>query len=393
MTLTQDVSQLFTPIQVGEYKLKHRIVMAPLTRMRAQPKTAIPSDWAIQYYTQRASEGGLIISEGTFIAEELRGYEHVPGIYTADQMAQWKKITSGVHSKGGRIFCQLWVLGRVADPAVIPVVYSVGSLPDLQPSSFKDETVQKPLVPVTAEDMDRIVGHYAQAAKNAIKAGFDGVEIHGANGYFLDQFLQTTSNNRTDSYGGSVENRIRFPLRVVNAVCDAVGPKRVGVRMSPFSEFQGMRMEDPLATFVPWGMAIADAQPNLAYVHAVEGRGIGKSEDEWYTHDDLNPIREAILSAGESIKFIAAGGYSVESAYQHTEKYKNDLVCFGRYFISNPDLVNRVQNHWPFRKYDRPTFYTQTAKGYIDFEEYKPEFKALSQDQAAPATNPNPSKP
>ncbi|KAL0245640.1 hypothetical protein I308_104774 [Cryptococcus tetragattii IND107] len=386
MTVIQQ-SKLFTPIQVGEYELKHRIIMAPLTRLRAATKTAIPSEWAETYYAQRASDGGLIISEGTFIAEELRGYENVPGIYTSEQIAAWKKITSGVHSKGGRIFCQLWVLGRVADPNVVPVIYSAGTIRDDSPSYIaapEPGGERKPLTPVTEADMDRFIGHYIQASKNAIEAGFDGVEIHGANGYLIDQFLQTNSNDRTDQYGGSVENRMRFPLRVLNAVCDAIGPKRVGIRMSPFSEFQSMRMEDPLATFVPWAQAIVEAQPTLAYIHAVEGRGFMTPQNEWFIQDTLNPIREVVLNKGKSVRFMAAGGYMPDTALEHAEKNPEDLVTFGRYFISNPDLPNRVRNGWPLRKYDRTTFYSQSSVGYNDYEDYKPETEALAQDEAAP---------
>ncbi|WVQ73306.1 hypothetical protein IAR50_002874 [Cryptococcus sp. DSM 104548] len=382
--MSSETPKLFQPIQVGAAALKHRIVMAPLTRLRASPKTAIPSDWAIDYYTQRASEGGLIVTEGTFISEELRGYDYVPGIYSPEQIAKWKKITEGVHSKGGKIALQLWVLGRVADPDVISKVWSVGTKKDLSPSPHSVKPEDKVLVPAQEEDLERFVGYYVQAAKNAVEAGFDLVEVHNANGYFLDQFLQTTSNDRTDQYGGSLENRLRFPLRVINAVSSAIGPQRVGIRISPFSEFQGMRMDKPLDTFVPFVEALAKAQPELAYVHSVEGRGLGTPEDEWYVQDDLAPIREAVLSKSKSTKFIAAGGFTRDSAIEHAEKYPNDLVTFGRYFISNPDLVERIRNNWPFRKYDRPTFYTQTAEGYIDWENYSPEKQALVQDEAAP---------
>ncbi|ODO09938.1 hypothetical protein I350_02161 [Cryptococcus amylolentus CBS 6273] len=397
--MSSETPKLFQPIKVGNDELKHRIVMAPLTRLRASVKTAIPSDWAIDYYTQRASEGGLIISEGTFIAEELKGYDYVPGIYSPEQIAKWKKITDGVHSKGGKIALQLWVLGRVADPKVIPTVWSVGTKKDLSPSPHSAEPDDKVLTPAKEEDLDRFVGYYVQAAKNAIEAGFDYVEVHNANGYFLDQFaswisavapqadevkLQTNSNDRTDQYGGSLENRIRFPLRVIDAVSDAVGPQRVGIRLSPFSEFQGMRMEKPLETFVPFVEALAKAQPDLAYVHAVEGRGLGTPEDEWYVQDDLDPVRQAVLGKSNGTKFIAAGGFTRDSAIEHAENYPNDLVTFGRYFISNPDLVERIRNNWPFRKYERPTFYTQTAEGYIDWEDYSPEKQALVQDEAAP---------
>ncbi|ODO05096.1 NADPH2 dehydrogenase [Cryptococcus wingfieldii CBS 7118] len=370
--MSSETPKLFQPIKVGNDELKHRIVMAPLTRLRASLKTAIPSDWAIDYYTQRASEGGLVISEATFIAEELKGYDYVPGIYSPEQIAKWKKITDGVHSKGGKMALQLWVLGRVADPKVIPTVWSVGTIKDLSPSPHSADPEDKVLTPAKEEDLDRFVGYYVQAAKNAMEAGFDYVE------------LQTNSNDRTDQYGGSLENRIRFPLRVINAVSDAVGPQRVGIRLSPFSEFQGMRMEKPLETFVPYVEALAKAQPDLAYVHAVEGRGLGTPEDEWYVQDDLDPVRQAVLGKSNGTKFFAAGGFTRDSAIEHAEKYPNDLVTFGRYFISNPDLVERIRNNWPFRNYERPTFYTQTAEGYIDWEDYSPEKQALVQDEAAP---------
>ncbi|TYJ56447.1 hypothetical protein B9479_002850 [Cryptococcus floricola] len=370
--MSSETPKLFQPIKVGNDELKHRIVMAPLTRLRASLKTAIPSDWAIDYYTQRASEGGLVITEATFIAEELKGYDYVPGIYSPEQIAKWKKITDGVHSKGGKIALQLWVLGRVADPKVIPTVWSVGTKKDLSPSPHSAKPEDKVLTPAKEEDLERFVGYYVQAAKNAVEAGFDYVE------------LQTNSNDRTDQYGGSLENRIRFPLRVINAVSNAVGPQRVGIRISPFSEFQGMRMEKPLETFVPYVEALAKAQPDLAYVHSVEGRGLGTPEDEWYVQDDLDPVRQAVLAKSNGTKFFAAGGFSRDSAIEHAEKYPDDLVTFGRHFISNPDLVERIRNNWPFRKYERPTFYTQTAEGYIDWEDYSPEKQALVQDEAAP---------
>ncbi|WWD19687.1 hypothetical protein CI109_104150 [Kwoniella shandongensis] len=390
--------KLFTPTKLGAYELKHRIVMAPLTRLRAETGTGIPSDWAIKYYTQRASDGGLLISEGTFISEELRGYENVPGIYTQEQIAVWKKVTAGVHSKGGKIFLQLWVLGRVADPKVNPKVWSAGTISDSSATPHKDEKNPVTLTQIEEEDMDRFVGYYEQASKNAIEAGFDGVEVHNANGYLLDQFIQSTSNNRNDGYGGSLENRFKFPLRVINAVAAAVGPSRVGVRISPFSEFQGMREKDPLSVFVPYTKAIIAAQPELAYIHSVEGRGLGTPEDAWFKEDKLDQIRDVITPT--NIKFIVAGGYSAESALEHAEK-NDDLITFGRYFISNPDLPNRVQNGWPLKKYNRDTFYTPTAEGYIDYPTYqadqngdhspnpegkedRPEVAATEQDASAP---------
>ncbi|KAF4472073.1 nadph2 dehydrogenase [Fusarium albosuccineum] len=325
-------TKLFSPIKVGAVDLQHRVVLAPLTRRRADRATAVPADFAAEYYAQRASTGGLLISEGTFIAEEAGGMSHVPGIYSKEQIEAWKRITDAVHANGGFIFCQLWALGRVANPKLVNTVWSAGSKPFV-PEGAASAHPPPELTVLTESDIDRFVGHYRQAALNAIEAGFDGVEIHGANGYLVDQFLQSNSNDRTDSYGGSVENRLRFPLRVLNAVSDAIGPERVGIRMSPFSPFQGMREADPLSVFVPWAKAIVKAQPSLAFVHAVEPRAAGSQDVPEHlrkAEDTLTPIREVLNEAG--IKFIVAGGYLPEAALKHASE-TDDLVAFGRYFI------------------------------------------------------------
>ncbi|KAH7145777.1 hypothetical protein B0J13DRAFT_554112 [Dactylonectria estremocensis] len=372
MSETQS-NKLFAPMKVGALDLQHRVVMAPLTRNRASAGTAIPADFTLDYYGQRASPGGLLISEGTFIAEEAGGYKHVPGIYSSDQIKAWKPITDAVHAKGGYIFCQLWALGRVADSNMVPIVWSAGSKPFVTKGPHPMRSDDSSLVKLTVmkeADIDRFVGHYRQAALNAVEAGFDGVEIHGANDYLVDQFLQSSSNDRTDSYGGSVQNRLRFPLRVLNAVCDAIGPERVGIRMSPFSFFQGMGEENPLALFVPWAETITKAQPSLAFVHAVGPRALGSRDTPEHlqkSDDCLVVIRDVVTKAG--VKLIVAGGFLPETAIQHASE-TGDLVAFGRYFISNPDLPARIENGWPLRKYDRTTFYTQTREGYTDLSAY-----------------------
>ncbi|KAH7160486.1 hypothetical protein B0J13DRAFT_671040 [Dactylonectria estremocensis] len=366
--IASNQTKLFTPIQVGSIGLKHRVVLAPLTRARASAGTAVPADFAADYYSQRASDGGLLITEGTFIAEEAGGIAHVPGIYSSEQIAAWKKITDAVHAKGGFIFCQLWALGRVANPDIVSTVWSAGSK-KFAPEGAA-EFAQDKFTVMSEADIDRFVDHYRQAALNAIEAGFDGVEIHGANGYIIDQFLQANSNDRTDAYGGSLENRFRFPLRVLNAVAEAVGPGRVGVRMSPFSRFQGMREAEPLRVFVPWAKAIVNAQPNLAYVHAVEPRTEGSSDvpdHERVVEDSLHEIRQAVSDAG--VTFVVAGGYLPEAAVRHASE-TDDLIAFGRYFIPNPDLPARVKNGWPLAKYNRRLFYAQTKEGYIDYPTY-----------------------
>ncbi|KAM0563574.1 hypothetical protein ACHAPJ_001298 [Fusarium lateritium] len=361
----EETTKLFSPTTVGNLELKHRVVLAPLTRRRADEATAVPPDYSVQYYAQRSSPGGLLISEGTFIAHEAGGMSRVPGIYSQEQITAWKAITDAVHAKGGYIFCQLWALGRVANPKIVPAVWSAGS----KPFNVKGAALSEPpakFTTLTEPDIDRFVGHYRQAAINAVEAGFDGVELHGANGYLIDQFLQSNSNDRTDLYGGSLENRFRFPLRVLNAVSDAIGPERVGIRMSPFSRFQGMREADPLAVFVPWAEAIVKAQPSLAFIHAVEPRAEGASDTPEHlrkTDDTLAPIREVVKGAG--IKFIAAGGFTPESAVKHASE-TDDLVAFGRHFIPNPDLPARIQNGWPLTKYDRSLFYTPDTKGYTE---------------------------
>ncbi|RSL92926.1 hypothetical protein CEP52_013547 [Fusarium oligoseptatum] len=368
MTVSK-TTKLFAPIKVGAVDLQHRVVLAPLTRRRADAATAVPADWAAEYYAQRSSPGGLLVSEGTFIAEEAGGIPNVPGIYSQEQIEAWKGITDAVHAKGGIIFCQIWALGRVAKPNVVSTIWSAGSKPFVPEGAASSDP--PPGFKVLSEsDIDRFVGHYRQAALNAVEAGFDGVEIHGANGYLVDQFLQSNSNDRTDSYGGSVENRLRFPLGVLNAVSDAIGPERVGIRMSPFSRFQGMREADPLALFVPWAKAIVKAQPSLAFVHAVEPRADGSQDTPEHlrrAEDTLAPIREVLNNAG--VKFIVAGGFLPETALKHASE-TDDLVAFGRYFIPNPDLPARIENGWPLTKYDRSLFYTQNEVGYTDYPPY-----------------------
>ncbi|WRT67303.1 uncharacterized protein IL334_004271 [Kwoniella shivajii] len=360
-------SKLFAPVKIGSVDLKHRVVMAPLTRFRAEKDTGVPSEYAAEYYSQRATDGGLLITEATFISEAARGYPSVPGIYKPEHVEGWKKINEAVHKKGGKIFAQLWHLGRVAK--ISPVIYAASDIADSTSDDPKPE-----LHVMTEEDIDRTVGEYAHAAKTAIEAGFDGVEIHGANGYLLDQFLQPVSNQRTDSYGGPLENRFRFPLRVLNEVCAAIGADKVGIRMSPFGRFQGMRGDfKPLETFVPWTEAIVKAQPQLAYIHAIGNRTQGNDDislDKQVSEDTLDPIRDATVKAG--IKFLNAGGFGgKEGNPQKQADESGDLIVFGRHFISNPDLVYRLKNDLPLAHYDRDTFYSSGPHGYVDIPEYK----------------------
>ncbi|WVQ85653.1 hypothetical protein IAT38_007819 [Cryptococcus sp. DSM 104549] len=365
MTVIQN-SKLFEPITVGSTALKHRVVLAPMTRTRASQTTGIPSEHTIEYYTQRASEGGLLITEGLLVAEEDMGFPFVPAIWSSEHVQAWKTITAAVHAKGGKIYSQIGTVGRIAMPSLVPKVFSPSTIPAEGGSSTD-------LTSMTVEDIDRFVEHYRKAAVNAVEAGFDGIEIHNCSGFLLDQFVQSVSNDRTDDYGGSVANRIRFPLRAIAAVCSVIGASKVGVRISPFSRFQSMREPDPMATFVPYVEALLKAQPELGYVHAVEARAdeitgtlIGAPPES----DNLDAIREAVKRLGKGTAFIVSGGYTPESAKEHAEKYDGELISFGRYFTSNPDLPDRIKNGWPLQKYKREFFYAQTPEGYIDFPIY-----------------------
>ncbi|EXK24847.1 NADPH2 dehydrogenase [Fusarium oxysporum f. sp. melonis 26406] len=332
-------SKLFKPIKVGALDLQHRIVLAPLTRGRADA-LGVPASYAADYYSQRATPGGLLITEGTFVSLEASGRPFSPGIYSKEQIEAWKHVTDAVHAKGAFILCQLWALGRIAEPDLVPAVLSPGSQP-----FFEDDDITRKI-----------------PDKFTVMSEAD-----------IDDFLQSTSNDRTDQYGGSIENRIRFPLRVVNAVSDAIGPQRVGVRVSPFTRFQGMREAEPLSLFVPWAQAIVDAQPRIAYIHAIEPRADGSIDTPEHlrkVEDTLAPIREVATRAG--VQFIVAGGYTPEKALQHTSE-TDDLVAFGRHFIPNPDLPARIKNGWLLTKYDRSVFYEVNEVGYSDYPVYNIE--------------------
>ncbi|ODO07020.1 hypothetical protein I350_04387 [Cryptococcus amylolentus CBS 6273] len=359
-------SKLFAPTTVGALELDHRIVMAPLTRFRAGAD-GVPAPDAVKYYGQRASKGGLQITEGSIISQEAGGYPHVPGLWSKEQIEGWKPVTAAVHAKGGKIVVQLAALGRVADPKVVDKVVA--------PSDIPLPGGPQTLHVLTEEDIDRYVESFAQAARNANEAGFDAVEAHFASGY-----IQTVSNKRTDSYAAST---FKFPLRVIEAFSNVVGADRVGLKISPFSDFQGMREAKPLDTFVPLVDKILGAYPKLAYVHAVEPRVNGFDIKEDVGDDTLEPIRQLVKEKGQGTKFIVAGGYTPEGAIAHAEA-TDDLIAIGRYFISNPDMVYRIKNGYPLGEYNRDTFYSPGPVGYIDY----PEYNAIKQDHGADAIAP-----
>lgn len=370
MSTSAASSKLFEPVQIGKNKLAHRIALAPLTRFRCDADH-VPLDMVNEYYNQRAQvPGTLLITEATILAPQAAGYPGVPHIHSKEQIAAWKKITDSVHAKGSFIYCQIWALGRAADPSYLKAqgrdVISSGDLP------FEGGAKPRAL---SEDEIKEFIQLYAQAAKNAIEAGFDGVEIHGANGYLIDQFTQNTCNNRTDSWGGSVENRCRFAIEVTKAVVAAVGKERTSIRLSPYSSFQGMKMEkkDLEETFTYLVGELKKQE--LVYLHMTEAR-IDGNADHPDTTDNLNWL---IKIWDHTSPIVVAGGYTGESAVKAlNEQYKDYdvVIAFGRYFISNPDLVKRVQEGKEFRPYDRNLFYNAgEAKGYTEYEAHAPEFK------------------
>lgn len=373
--MSASTSRLFKPLQLGNATLQHRIALAPLTRFRADDD-GVPLPMVAEYYSQRASvPGTLLITEGTYIAPQHAGYPNAPGIWSDSQISAWKKITSSVHEKGSKIFLQLWALGRAAGNAD----FLGGKQPEypvLGPSALALDEKSVTPVAMSEAQIKETVQQYATAAKNAIEAGLDGVEIHGANGYLVDQFIQSNTNHRTDGYGGSIENRNRFALEVVKAVVDAVGRERVGIRLSPYSTFQGMRMPDPVSQFSALLQSL-DAL-NVAYVHLVESRISGNADVE---------TGEAMDWAFDSFSgtILLAGGFTPERAIKAVEEHKGrDLVIvFGRWFIANPDLVFRIREGIALSDYDRKTFYNaKSPTGYVDIP-FSEEFKAWEQENAS----------
>lgn len=317
-------------------------------------------------YTQRASSPGtLLITEATYIAPRASGYPNAPGIWSDAQIEGWKKVTDSVHKKGSFMYLQLWALGRVANIKQLQKEFGA----DAKVNGAGDIPVEGGTVPtpLTEEEIKEYVGLYAQAAKNAISAGFDGVEIHGANGYLIDQFLQDVTNNRTDKYGGSVENRSRFGLEVATAVVEAVGAERTGIRLSPYSDFQGMLMKDPKPQFTHFVEGLKKLK--LSYIHLTEERDATESSTAKFLIDLWDNQSPVLLCAG----------WEPETAKKFVdEEYKDkDVVAvFGKYFIANPDLVFRIKNNLALTKWDRDLFYNAgQAHGYTDWE-FSKEFTA-----------------
>ncbi|EIN03569.1 FMN-linked oxidoreductase [Punctularia strigosozonata HHB-11173 SS5] len=356
-------SKLFQSISVGSVVLQHRVVMAPLTRLRSTPEH-VPLDIVAEMYEQRSrTPGTLLVAEGTMISPNAGGYPNVPGIWNEEQVSQWKKVTSAVHKNGSYMFCQLAACGRGASPAALK---AEGPFDYVAPSAIKISYAEDTPRELSIPEIKEYVQAFVEAAKNAVHAGFDGIEIHGANGFLVDEFIQSVSNERTDIYGGSVENRSRFALEIVDAIASAIGADRVALRLSPWSTAQDMRMPDPVPQFSHLVAALRSAHADLAYLHVIEPRVVGDVDKDPLSYDSARESNDFLREIWKGKPFISAGGYNRESALEASEK-TGDLIAFGRHFIANPDLVERLKRNVPLHKYDRSTFYSvRDPKGYID---------------------------
>ena len=363
--------RLFQPVRLGRYNLRHRMVMAPLTRSRARQPGNVPNPLNACYYAQRAA-AALIVTEATQVSMQGQGYAWTPGIHSHEQVEGWRRITDAVHEAGGLIFLQLWHVGRISHPSLQPD----GMLP-VAPSAIKpageafieNERGEGELVPFVTpralqiEEMPYLVRQYVRGAKNALSAGFDGVEVHGANGYLLDQFINSRTNQRADQYGGPVENRARLLMEVVEAVSEVWGPDRVGVRLSPLGTFNDMGDDEPETTFGYIAGKLSDY--HLAYLHVVNPAAAAIEKG---TEPDPRATSMLELMRGKYRgTLILAGGFDHDTAEAWLEQGKADLIAFGRKFLANPDLPDRFGARAPLNADDPSTYYGGGAKGYTDY--------------------------
>lgn len=364
------MSELFSSYNLSGLHLKNRVVMAPMTRARAVD--TVPDSNTALYYGQRAG-AGLIVSEGTPISDEGRGYLYTPGAYSVEQVAGWKKVTDAVHAQGGKIFSQIWHVGRVSHVSVqkdgiAPVAPVAVIAKDSNVFALDESGVPGLVAPsapraLNTDEINRIIQEFADAADNAVKAGFDGVEIHGANGYLIEQFINAGLNKREDAYGGAtIAGRIRFALEVVDAVVARIGSARVGIRLTPFSRLFDLHAFD--GEKETWlALAAELSSRNLAYIHIGNAGSLLATEEG---HSFLKEFREVYQGT-----LIFAGGYTQETAERVLDEGLTDLVAFGRPYIANPDLAERMQHGWPLADPDYTTFYGGAQKGYTDYPAYK----------------------
>jgi N-ethylmaleimide reductase len=374
---TPNTSSLFSSVELGPFTLKNRVVMPPLTRSRSSQPDNIPNELMANYYAQRAS-AGFMVTEGTQIEPRGQGYAWTPGIHSQAQIEGWKKVTQAVHAKNGIIFAQLWHVGRVSHTSLQP-----NEAQPIGPSAIMADNVKvfvetgpnegalaDPSEPraLTSKEVGELVKMYAQAARNALEAGFDGVELHCANGYLVNQFISEHSNNRDDQYGGSLTNRLRFLKEIVAAVSDVVGAERLGVRFAPlFASTNETRVY----------LGLVESDPHNTYVEAVkvlEQAGIAYlsiAEADWDNAPDLPESFYKAVRFEFSGRIIYAGKYTVEKAVNILAKGYGDLFAFGRPFIANPDLPERIANNWPLNEADPATMYGGSELGYSDYPYYK----------------------
>ena len=361
---------LFDRVQMGDIALANRIAMAPLTRNRAP--NAIPTALMAQYYAQRAS-AGLLITEATAISPQGQGYADVPGLYSTEQLDGWKKVTQAIHDAGGKVVVQLWHVGRVSHSSLQP-----GNLPPVAPSAIAAKSKTYLIDHATGQghfaatstpralevdELPGIVHDFQIAARNAVgTAGFDGVEIHAANGYLLEQFMRSNSNQRTDDYGGSIENRIRLTLEVVAAVTKEIGADKTGIRISPTTPANDVSDPDPKAVYT--ALVEGLAKFDLAFVHVIEGATGGPRDVLPF---DWKALKAAYRDAGGKGAWIANNGYDRASAIEAVESGYADLIAFGRPFIANPDLVRRLKEDAPLNPLDQATLYGGGAEGYTTY--------------------------
>ncbi|GAB4853728.1 12-oxophytodienoate reductase 3 [Ancistrocladus abbreviatus] len=374
---SESTCHVVTPFNMGKFHLSHRVVLAPMTRCRAL--NGIPNEAHVLYYTQRSTEGGFLITEGTHISPTAGGFPQCPGIYTEEQVEGWRKVVDAVHAKGAIIFCQLWHVGRASHP-----VYQPGWAAPISSTNKPISKRWSVLMPdashaeypapraLLSSEIQEVVEHYRQAACNAIRAGFDGVEIHGAHGYLIDQFLKDGINDRTDEYGGSLANRCKFLMEVVYAVVSSIGAERVAVRISPAIDHIDATDTSPLAL----GLAVVERLNKLqeelgcklTYLHVTQPRFIAREERgrQGIEEEDAQLMRK--LRRAYQGPFMSSGGYTRELGTDAVARGEADLVAYGRLFISNPDLVKRFKINAPLNKYDRTTFYTHDpVVGYTDY--------------------------
>ncbi len=366
-------STLFTPLQMGALTLPNRICMAALTRIRADPVTGVPNDLHKDYYSQRA-EAGFILTECTQILPEATSFPGSCGIYSEEQVEGWKKVTDAVHAKGGRIILQIWHAGRAAHPdfhgGKIAISSTDSAIRENAHTSKGKVPHQKPKA-MEEEDFKNVTNAFRKGAENAKKAGFDALELHGANGYLMDQFLRDYPNQRKDKYGGSIENRCRFPLEIIDVLISVFGADRVGMKLSPCGRFQDMSDSDPVALYSYLFEELSKRK--VAFVEVMEKGGLEGPAKEFHPEPDAQvkgTLLEFLRPKFRGV-YVANNSFNCEKASSAVEKGLVDAVSFGRFFISNPDLVSRFKNGWPLQEAKGEFFYQGGEKGYSDYPFYK----------------------